>query len=198
MNTTYKKILSPFHPGMKTMRDNTINIQDKNHPVRDEISKICRESLQLDIKFEEDIETLNASPKLSGLVCLKCSISKDGQLVAFGRSEVVFSKFNRYVSHTLSTALHGSFLSACNNFCKVYESLRSSESEVQTVRKFEESRYEETEPVASEKQISFLNDLISEGNLSQTEKLMWQNRINGNFVTRNEASRWIASLLEQR
>ena len=190
MNTTYNKnIVSPFQTQMK-QPSNIIDIRDKNHPVRDEIRKLCNATYDIKVSFEEDTATLNSFSHIPGLVAILCKFTKEGQVIAFGRSCAVFSRMNRYMERTISTAINGSFLSASNNAIKVFEALRMNEvGEVDKPVQYEEA------DLATEKQKSYLLTLSEKLPFSERER--WQREINNKLLTRLEASDKISTLLNK-
>jgi len=146
MNRTYDKTLSPFQPQM-----GVVDVSNENHPAREEVKRLCNVKYNIEVSFEEDTATLNHFRHIPGLVAILCTMKQNGQVFAFGRSCSVFSKLNKYLEKTISTAINGSFLSAANTATKIFEALRS----------------QELEP-ASDKQKNYLKELIktkvSDGN----------------------------------
>ena len=191
MEKTYNQnIVSPFQPQMK-QPSNVIDIRDKNHPVRDEIRKLCNAKYSIQVSFEEDTVTLNSFSHIPGLVSILCRFTnKDGQIIAYGRSCAVFSRMNRYMERTISTAINGSFLSASNNAIKIFEALRMNESE----QVDKPVQYEESD-LATPKQKSYLITLLEK--LPSSERERWQREINNSLLTRLEASDKISTLLNK-
>ena len=190
MNKTYNQnIISPFQTQMK-QPSNVIDIRDKNHPVRDEIRKLCSAKYSIQVSFEEDTVTLNSFNHIPGLVAILCKFTKDGKVIAYGRSCAVFSRMNRYMERTISTAINGSFLSASNNAIKIFEALRMNESE----QVDKPVQYEESD-LATPKQKSYLLTLSEKLPLSERER--WQREINNSLLTRLEASDKISTLLNK-
>ena len=194
MNTMYKTDYKPIPSPFQQIRParNTMNIRSDGHPVQKEIQKMC-ETYQFTAEFAEDTETLSYFPHISGLVAIKCTLKRDGQVVAFGRSCAVFSRLNKYVERTISTAINGSFLSAANNACKVFDVLRTLDTEKQITQKFAEPQYEESDQ-ATDKQKSLLESLVAKKVSSSSEREHWLEQINGN-LSKFDASELISSLL---
>lgn len=208
MNTSYKKVLSPLQP---KPTKNVIDVRDKRHPIHDEIQKLCSGTYDLKVSFEEDTQTLNHFPHIPGLIAILCKMSKNGQPISFGRSCCVFSRFNRYVERTISTAINGSFLSAANNATKVFEALRISgeegleeidqpetkiPNEVDLEGRDKIAFYGEDDmpKFASQKQKNFLQKLIDE-KCNESSKEEYLNQLNSPYLSRFDASELISSLL---
>lgn len=191
MNTTTfnKNVISPFQPRMKP--SNVIDIRDRNHPVHDEIRKLCSAKYSIQVNFEEDTATLSSFSHIPGLISILCKFTNsDGQIIAYGRSCAVFSRMNRYMERTISGAINGAFLSASNNAIKIFEALRMNESE----QVDKPVQYEEAD-LATPKQKSYLLTLSEK--LPSSEKERWQREINNSLLTRLEASDKISTLLNK-
>lgn len=199
MTTHYRSFSRPQTKSVQSNR--VINVQDINHPVRRDIKTFC-ETYALEAQFEEDTQTLQAlGTAIPGLIAIICTLKKDGQVVAFGRSCAVFSSYNKYISRTINTALNGSFLSAANNACKVFEALRTYEAEGQTIQKFQKfeashkpTQHEESGELATDKQVSLLESLVAERISSPAEREKWQKEIDAG-MSRLDASEKISSFL---
>lgn len=81
------KVVSPF-----ASRENMgmINVSDDNHPVKEEVRKLCSNSYTIKVTFEEDKETNKVFAHIPGLITILCKFSIDGQVIAIGRSYSVF------------------------------------------------------------------------------------------------------------
>jgi hypothetical protein len=193
MNTTHKKILSPLQPKMKPAR-NVIDVRDEKHPAHEEIRRLCGNAYNINVSFEEDKQTLGSFPHIPGLIAIRCILKRDGQIIAFGRGCGIFSRLNKYLERTISTAINGSFLSAANNATKVFEALRISEEG--TEDKFEEIsrpiQYQDFES-ASEKQKSYLRQLVTINVTDEDERNEITSRIDE--LNKDEASEMIGNFL---
>jgi hypothetical protein len=192
MNTIYKKVLSPIQPQVKLPMRRAIDVRSSKHPAHDEVSRLCGTEYDLKVSFQEDTQTLNHFRHIPGLISILCTLSKDGQVIAFGRSCAVFSSFNRYIERTISTAINGSFLSAANNATKVFEALRTSGAEEQGGYIQEEAE----EPVMSEKQRNFLMQLIPKISNPETRN-EYLAQINSG-MSRYDAGELISSLVPMK
>src|SRR3989338_490690 len=184
-NITYnRKILSPIQPKIKPV----IDVRGERHPIRDEVKKFCG-TYSITATFEEDLQTLNSFGHIPGLIAILCTFKKDGQLISFGRSCAVFSKWNKYVERTISTAINGAFLSAANNATKVFEALRISQAEEVAGGSIQ---YPEFQP-ASEKQKSYLLQLINTNVEDDDEREQLKSKIES--INKDQASEMIAGFL---
>ncbi|MFA6385969.1 MAG: hypothetical protein WCW29_04465 [Candidatus Paceibacterota bacterium] len=197
--TTYRsrKILSPLQPEVRPIR-NVIDVRNEKHPAHDEIRKLCGTRYNFEVSFEEDTQTLQHFRHIPGLIAILCTLKRDGQVISFGRSCAVFSRMNKYLERTISTAINGSFLSATNNATKVFEALRISEGDEQMTLRFKEeggsSFYQESEP-SSEKQKSYLRQLISKNVDDEDERSKLELKIDE--MSKNDASEMIKNLLNK-
>jgi hypothetical protein len=180
--TLNKKILSPIQPRMKPV----IDVRNENHPAREELRKLCGNPFSIQVSFQEDIETLK-NLNIPGLIGVLCTIKKDGQVIAFGRSISIFSRLNKYLERTISSSINGSFLSATNNAVKILESMR-----VGGVQEMEEVE----EPEMTEKQHQYLEKLILELD-DPEDRERYLNQVNSG-LSRQDASELIASLVPIR
>jgi len=187
-NTTYsRKILSPIQPKVKPV----IDVRGENHPIREEVKRLCGNPFTLEVSFKEDTETLK-NLNIPGLVGVLCTLKLSGQVIAFGRSVSVFSKLNKYLDRTISASINGSFLSATNNAVKILESIRANGGE--EMQGFEGSlQYQEFQP-ASEKQKSYLVQLANANVEDEDERNQLKSKIEG--LNKDEASKMIGGFLD--
>ena len=196
-NVVYKPrpILSPIQPLAKPT-PNTIDVRNQNHPIHEEIRKLCDNSFNISVSFEEDVDTLHHFRHIPGMVAILCTLKQNDKLVALGRSCSVLSPSNRYVDRVISGAIGGSFLSAANGAMKILETLRVSETEEQITQKFQpidsSLRYGEFDLITP-KQKDLLQKLIAKIPLSERQEL--QNKLNNGRMTREEASDQIKELI---
>lgn len=175
MNTYNKEVVSPFQPKIN-------RFANSDSPVSQEVRSLCNTSYTLEVSFQEDVDTLKQFKHIPNLIAIMCIIKKDGQVISLGRSWAVFSRLNKYLERTISTAINGSFLSATNNASKVLESFRTND---------DKSMIMEPE-LATDKQKNYLNTLIHE-KVPANERDGWFKELTN--ITRSEASDKIACLL---
>ena len=187
MNTSthYKSIRSPF----QAVRKQSYNVQDKRHPVRLEIQKFIG-AYQIDIQFEEDQETLQKFRHIPGLIAILCTLRKDGKVVGLGRSISVVNRINRIVERTVSMAINGIFLSACNSATKVLDTLRLEAPALTGPRGLGEAykmpEEEVSEFAATDRQKSYLRELLSLAIEDEREREVKISQIDE--MTKSEAS----------
>jgi len=174
MNTYNKEVVSPFQPRIN-------RFANSDNPVSQEVRNLCNTSYTLEVSFQEDVDTLKQFRHIPNLIAIMCIIKKDGQVISLGRSWAVFSRLNKYLERTISTAINGSFLSATNNASKVLESFRMS---------VDDSSMEPD--LATDKQKNYLNTLIQE-KVPVNEIDNWIKELSN--ISRSEASDKIACLL---
>jgi len=195
MNTIHKQhVVSPFQ-----METKPYDIQN-NSVVQEEIKRLCGAKYTIEVSFEEDTQTLQFFPHIRGLIAILCVLKRGGTPISFGRSCAVFSRMNKYVERTISTAINGSFLSAANNATKVFEALRISAMEEQKAENPEDINkpilYQESE-LASQKQKDFLLHLLKSTNIvSQNSRTQIESELE--FMTKDTASSKIQFLLESK
>jgi len=177
MNTINKEILSPIQ----------IDVRNNNHPVRDEVKRICGITYDINVSFEEDTATLKSFGHVPGIVAILCTFRKDGEVLAFGRSLSIFTKNSKWMERTIGAAFNGSFMSAANSAVKVLETLRLSSS----------SSSAHTKPngeSASSKQIMFLQRLLPKISVAPKRQELAKALSDGSR-TKSEAGAWIKSIL---
>jgi hypothetical protein len=188
MNNTLDKkgVISPF-----ASRQNIgmIDVRDENHPVKEEVKRLCSNSYTIKVTFEEDRETNKLFAHIPGLITILCKFSLDGQVIAIGRSYSIFSRLNKYITRTVSNTLNGAFLSASNHAVKVLEAYRAGGSE-----EVDKPVIYEEEDLATDKQKGYLASLIEE-RIPFKERPKWIQELSNNLLTRIEASEKINNLL---
>lgn len=186
MNNNNKGVVSPF-----ASRENMgmINVSDDNHPVKEEVRRLCSNSYILKVTFEEDKETNKVFAHIPGLITILCKFYLDGQVIAIGRSYSVFSRLNKYITRTVSNTMNGAFLSASGHAVKVLEAYRAGSTE-----EVDKPVIYEEEDLATDKQKGYLASLIEE-RIPFKERPKWIQELSNNLLTRMEASEKINNLL---
>lgn len=155
----------------------------KAHPVKEELRKHYG-TYNLTATFEEDTEALGQFKHISEYLPVICTLRKDGKVVAIGRGASILSPLNKSLQRAVYGAINGSWLSAANNACKVFDLLRmeigSGLPAVQT-----------PEP-ATEKQKSYLRELILLNCEDDTERQQLIEQLD--TLTKEEASQQIQAL----
>lgn len=197
METTFKKrITSPYQEKVHQVQElqkQSFDISNEQHPVRSSVRHLCG-TYKLTAEFVEDNATLDTLKHVNGLIAILCTLRKDGKIVGLGRGSAVVNRMNRFLDRSISVAINGSFLSACNNATKVFDTLRLDESQEIGHSTPYGNAYGEVPPLITEKQRKWLSELISsniddadekEERLSQLEQL-----------TKEEASQMIQSFMK--
>src|SRR3989338_8042026 len=177
---TYRGQPSPF----QIMRKQALDVNDEKHPIKAEMRKHYG-TYNLTATFEEDTETLRAFKHISEYLPVICTLRKDGKVIAIGRGASVLSPMNRSIQRAVYGAINGSWLSASNSACKVFDLERMDTGSDKPGLAME--------PVlATEKQKSYLRELILQLCEDDTDR---QQRIEGlDTLTKDEASHQIQML----
>jgi hypothetical protein len=112
---------------MQIARARAMDTQSEEHPIRQEVRKLC-ETYALSAVFSEDTLTL-ATLKTPGLIAVKCVLSKDGKPVGVGHGSSTVSRINRGIERTIFSCLNGALMSAVNSACKSLDVMRLESSQ---------------------------------------------------------------------
>lgn len=176
-NKTYRGQPSPFQLQRRGA------YEPKTQPVREAMRKYLG-TYNLTATFEEDTETLRTFKHISEYLPVICTLRKDGKVIAVGRGASILTPMNRSIQRAIYGAINGSWLSASNSACKVFDLER-----MDTVSDTPFS----AEPIlATEKQKSYLRELILLNCEDDTDR---QQRIEAlGTLTKDEASQQIQML----
>src|SRR3989344_6688123 len=152
MITNYKsRVLSPIQPSRihpaEKMRQKAMDTQNADHPIRREIQRMCGQ-YQFTVLFSQDTEGMKTFPHIPGIVGVKCLITnKDGKAVGEGHGSAILTRINKSIERTAFICLNASFLSAANNMCKIWDSLRldSIDEQQRIPNKMIDEAYQSTE-----------------------------------------------------
>ena len=195
---TYKtRVLSPIQPSRihpaEKMRQKAMNTQNADHPIRREIQRMCGE-YQFSAQFSENTEALKSFPHISGLVAVKCLLAKDNKPLAEGVGYAILTRINKSIERTAMVCLNAAFLSACNNACKIWDSLRLEAPALTGPKGLGEAYQVQEEGaddmMATARQVDYLKQLI-QINLDDPERE--QRLAEVGELTKEEASQAIAS-----
>lgn len=167
MNTMYKSrgVRSPFQPRKypaQQMRENAMDTQNENHPMRQQVRKLCG-TYNLSATFSEDSSSLELL-KTPGLIAIKCVLSKDGKPVGVGHGSSVISRINKGIERSIFGCLNGSLMSAINSACKTLDAQRLEAVDNGSSAALGEAyraRDGEQSQLATEKQRDYLKQLLS-------------------------------------
>ena len=132
MNAAYKSrsVRSPIQPKAhpaQQMREEALNTQDSEHPMRQEVRKLCQ-SFDLSVTFSEDTGTLE-TVKTPGLIAIRCVLSKDGRAVGIGHGSSVITRINKGIERSIFGCMNGSLMSAINSACKTLDAIRLGDAD---------------------------------------------------------------------
>ena len=173
------------------MRRKALDTQDETHPIRKEIRRMCGD-YRFTATFTEDTDALKNFPHISGLVAVKCLLAKDNQPLAEGHGYAILTRINKSIERTALVCINASFLSACNNACKIWDSLRLDAPAVTGPKGLGEEyriQEEEVDNMATIRQVDYLKQLI-QINLDDPEREQRLAEVEG--LTKEEASQAIA------
>ena len=162
--TTYRNhaVRSPIQYPARQRQATPVNQEDA---LRSHVRRLCN-TLELSATFEEDAATLDTL-NVSGLISVLCTLRKDGRIIGQGRGWSTVNRVNKSIDRSCSTAINGSFLSACNNACKILDALRLEEMDEQAAAdrgaKFRDAygAREHDSDLATEKQKAYARQLLS-------------------------------------
>lgn len=179
MNTTYKRrIPSPF----QVMQNRAFDVQDARHPAREEIMKNVG-TINLTATIEEDKDTLLLLRKIPGLIAYTCSLKIDGELISIGRGTATLNRINKFLERTVLAAKNASLVDAIVRATRVLDVLRTDKKEdIAPVK----SVYQTSDVLASDKQKSYLLQLIETNVTNEDERNEWEGRMDS--LTKDEAS----------
>ncbi len=187
MKTAYKpRIASPF----QVMREKPFDVQDKKHPVRQEIEK-CIGRYNLTAVVEEDIAT-QTTMKLPGLISFLCTLLKDGRVVSQGRGNSILNPTNRFLQRAVASAFNSALADAAIRATKVLDTFRTSyEPNTSTTLDEAYRAKESVSGLATDKQKSYLLELVSLNCTDEDERTRWETQIDE--ISKDEASAAIQS-----
>ena len=202
MNTTTfrRRTLSPIQPHpIEVMRKKAMDTQDPEHVMRKEIQKLCG-TYQFTATFSEDTDTLATFRHVPGLIAVQCLLKdKDGKPVGKGHGSAILTRINRGIERTAFICLNASFLSAANSACKVMDSLRLDTSHEQAAPKGLGEAYrakqEESSNLATDKQKSYLRELVSLNVENEAERERWEAGLDS--MSKEDASEAISQFADR-
>ena len=182
--TTYRTKVSPYQPIRPSAQllPKAYDLSAKEHHVRAAMRRFC-DPFQLAVSFEEDVASLEELKAVPGLLVIKCTIRKDGQVLGIGRGFSTISRINRSIERSGLACINGSFLSASNNVCKALDAIRLEDGP-QAQSDGVDYNDPNVEP-ATERQIKYLQKLITEKVFSEKELARWENELGE--LTKKEA-----------
>ena len=194
--TTYRRnsaaIPSPF-PQVRNIKGNPFNAPPQKHPVREEMDK-CMGTYAFTARIEEDAQTRSAMKHVGGLISFLCTLMKDGEIIAIGRGSSVLGPNNRYLARAVQYACNSAVVDSVMQATKVMGTFLSLNQSVNALDEAYNARSaQEVEP-ASEKQLSYLSQLIQTNVEDEEEREQWQAQLHE--LTKDEASKAIQSFVK--
>jgi hypothetical protein len=181
MNTIYKnRIASPYTPVKKDVFDVSLT----NHPARDVMEKSMGD-YTLIASFTEDKETSLKLKHLPGVVAFICTIKNGDRILGIGRGHTVLGPQNRFVEKTVNMAFNYSIIDAVSKMTRTFNALRN---DLLPIPQITATIGQE---MITEKQKSYLTELISINVSDEEEKDKWGSQIDE--LTKEEASEAIQS-----
>ena len=188
MKTAYKpSIISPY----PAMQKKTFDTRDKKHPAREEIER-CVGTYNLTAVIEEDIQT-QAIMKIPGLISFLCTLLKDGRVIAQGYGSSILSSTNKFFQRAVSSAFNSSLADATIRATKVLDTFRNPDKSAISTALDEayEAKSRNEFMGITEKQKSYLHELIQINVTDEDERNRWESQINE--LSKDEASEAIQS-----
>lgn len=189
MKTAYKpSIISPI----QMIQKKTFDVQDKKHPVREEIAK-CVGTYNLTAVVEEDIQTQAIMKHIPGLISFLCTLLRDGKVIAQGYGSSILNSSNKFLLRAVSSAFNSALADATIRATKVLDTFRNPDnSAVSTAlnEAYEAKNRNEFIP-STEKQKSYLFELIHTNIADEDERRRWESQIDQ--LSKDEASEAIQS-----
>ena len=191
MKTSYydykPRIISPYQ-----MKEKAFDVRNnKKHPIHEEIGKVIG-SFNLNITISEDSETLALFKNLNGLIAFRCELKRGNDIIGIGRGASVLSHSNRYLTKSVHIAANSSLIDAVVRATKVLDLLTGVESTVAGNAVVDTHKLREGgDEGITQKQQSYLLELIQQNISDEDERSQWESRVGG--LTREEASDAIQS-----
>ena len=177
-NVNYKRsVPSPFQARQK--------LDPVQEAIEQNIGKI-----NLELSIEEDKETALQLKDLPGpIIAYKCTIRKGSQVLGIGRGSNILSKINKWVDRSVRYTLNASIIDSIIQSVKALDVLY--------LRDNSETLSQETIGVdlASDKQKSYLRELIRSNVFDESKRKYWESQIEQ--LTKDEASEKIKSFVSK-
>lgn len=190
MKTAYRpSIISP----VQVMQKKTFDVQDKKHPVREEIAK-CVGTYNITAVVEEDIQTQAIMKHIPGLISFLCTLLRDGKVIAQGYGSSILNSSNKFLLRAVSSAFNSALADATIRATKVLDTFRNPDKSAVSAALDEayEAKNRNEFMGITEKQKSYLSELIHSNITDEEELNRWQSQIDQ--LTKDEASEAIQSL----
>jgi hypothetical protein len=182
---------------MQVAGTNAFNTTDKTHPIREELLKVSG-THSFEATFAIDTEMMNKFKEaIPGIVGIICHLKRDGKIVSEGRGTAALSKLNRSVERTTNFVHRSAFVDAIMRYTRILEALDTSGEIKQDgfINLDELFKDEEIIP-ATEKQKTYLLELVQSNVYSNEERTKWKEEINAKGFSKDDASTAIQSFIK--
>ena len=189
MKTYYKPSITSSNQSLKR---NSFSARERKNPANEEIEKF-NGSFDINVTFEQDLATLALLKHVPGVVAFLCTLKKNGKIISQGRGSAVLNRMNRFIERPVNLAFGAAFVDAAVRCARVLDTLRHNVNKPNTNIVIDEE-YEKKESIselATERQKSYLLELISVNVTDEDERNRWESRIDE--LTKDEASEAIQS-----
>mgnify|MGYP001568643040 FL=1 len=188
MKTAYKpNAISSF----KVTQKESFDVQDKKHPIREEIEK-CIGTYNLTVVVEEDFQTQTVMKHVHGLISFICTLLKDGRVIAQGRGNSILNSSNKFLQRAVSSAFNSALAEAAIKATKVLDTFRNMGATPMTLEEAYKAKDEHEYVGITDKQKKYLLELVHSNISDEDERNKWESQINE--FTKGEASEAIQSL----
>ncbi len=176
--TTYKnRIPSPFQAKRAFKQD----------PIKGEIERNTG-SFNLAVTVEEDVATKSLFSHIPGFIGFIATIKKDNVILGIGRGSTILNKMNKYVERSMRFAFGSSVIDAVTRSVKTMDDLflKASNQENPGILNEETNEIDYIPELATERQKSYLRELINVNVVDERERNQWESQIDE--LTKDEAS----------
>ncbi|KKR02267.1 MAG: hypothetical protein UT98_C0001G0123 [Candidatus Nomurabacteria bacterium GW2011_GWF2_40_31] len=179
--TTYRNhIASPFQLAPK-------KTFTKKDPLKEELLKNTG-TFNLTAIIEEDIQTSSQFKHIPGFLGYICTLKIGNEVIGIGRGSAILNRMNKFVERGIRFAYGASIVDAVVRSTKTLDALylKTSGQENPGVLKEETGEIDYTPELATDKQKSYLRELININVLDDRERDQWASQIDE--LTKDEAS----------
>jgi len=180
--TTYKnQIKSPFQMAPRKPFE-------RKDPLREEIEKNLG-TFNLTATVEEDKNTLSLFKHVPGpIIAYICTLRKGSEVVGIGRGSAILTRINKWVDRSARYAFNASIIESVVNSTKALDALylkTATQKDIPILNE-ETNEIDYTDNLATDKQKSYLKELIHINVLDERERSQWESELEE--LTKEEAS----------
>ena len=155
----------------------------KKDPLREEIEKNIG-TFNLSVTVEEDTDTLSLFKHVPGpIIAYIATLRKGSEVVGIGRGSAILSRINKFVDRAVRYAFNASLIDSVVHSAKMLDALylKSDTGAIEEMNKMDYPS-----ELATERQKSYLRELINVNVIDDKEKDQWESQIDE--LTKDEAS----------